>query len=144
MIAFSQFFIILDSFSPICNYSYHIFGIEGTFLTEKIRLTLLLKMIIDTNDQVLVFDWVIVERENLDSWNWFLYHLCKAIPDVTNINTLMIFKREKVLKKNVLAMKINQDVFYFYHFYDLKKTLSIVMVIILVIRHFERLLEWKP
>ena len=106
------------------NYCYYIFDVDGTFLTRTFCLTLLLAITIDANNQVLILAWALVEGENLSSWNYFLYHLRKAIPGVNYSNAIMISKREKRLEKDAVALNMNKDILYVYYCCHLKENIN--------------------
>jgi hypothetical protein len=49
-----------------------VFSIDGTFLIDKYRGTLLIAISCDTNNKLIPLVFALVERENNDSWGWFL------------------------------------------------------------------------
>uniref|UniRef100_K3ZEI7 SWIM-type domain-containing protein n=1 Tax=Setaria italica TaxID=4555 RepID=K3ZEI7_SETIT len=52
---------------------YHpVFSIDGTFLIGKYRGTLLIVISYDANNMLVTLAFALVERENNDSWGWFL------------------------------------------------------------------------
>lgn len=120
---FSRFFVAPAASVSAWNYCHHIFGVDGTFLTGKFRLTLLLAVTIDANNLVLILAWAIVEGENLSSWNHFLYHLRKAILGVNHGDTIKISDREKGLKKGAAALNVNEDVLHVYCCRHLKENM---------------------
>uniref|UniRef100_K3XQJ4 MULE transposase domain-containing protein n=1 Tax=Setaria italica TaxID=4555 RepID=K3XQJ4_SETIT len=50
----------------------HVFSIDGTFLIGKYRGTLLIAISCDANNMLVPLAFALVERENNDSWGWFL------------------------------------------------------------------------
>jgi hypothetical protein len=49
-----------------------VFSIDGTFLIGKYRGTLLIAISCDANNKLVPLAFSLVERENNDSWGWFL------------------------------------------------------------------------
>jgi hypothetical protein len=49
-----------------------VFSIDGTFLISKYRGTLLIAISCDANNKLVPLAFALVERENNDSWGWFL------------------------------------------------------------------------
>uniref|UniRef100_K3YL30 SWIM-type domain-containing protein n=1 Tax=Setaria italica TaxID=4555 RepID=K3YL30_SETIT len=49
-----------------------VFSIDGTFLISKYRGTLLIAISCDANNMLVPLAFALVERENNDSWGWFL------------------------------------------------------------------------
>jgi hypothetical protein len=49
-----------------------VLSIDGTFLVGKYRGTLLIAISCDTNNKLVPLAFALVERENNDSWGWFL------------------------------------------------------------------------
>jgi hypothetical protein len=49
-----------------------IFSIDGTFLIGKYQGTLLIAISYDTNNKLVPLAFALVEKENNDSWGWFL------------------------------------------------------------------------
>jgi hypothetical protein len=49
--------------------------IDGTFLTDKYKGTILTTVAADSNNQLLPLVIAFAERENGDSWYWFLERL---------------------------------------------------------------------
>jgi hypothetical protein len=49
-----------------------VFSIDDTFLIGKYRGTLLIAISCDTNNKLVSLAFALVERENNDSWGWFL------------------------------------------------------------------------
>nr|XP_020159136.2 uncharacterized protein LOC109744432 [Aegilops tauschii subsp. strangulata] len=49
-----------------------VLSVDGTFLTEKYKGTLLVAIAADANNQLLPIAYALVESENKDSWLWFL------------------------------------------------------------------------
>jgi hypothetical protein len=53
--------------------------IDGTFLTGKYRLQMLIAIGVDGNNQLLPVAFAFVESENTDSWYWFLKRVKLAV-----------------------------------------------------------------
>lgn len=66
-IALDEYFIAPSASKYCLQASRRIIGLDGTFLTGKLVLTLLLAVGIDANGQTTILAWAIVESENLDS-----------------------------------------------------------------------------
>ena len=49
-----------------------VMSIDGTHLYEKYKITLLIAMGYDGNNQLFPLEFSIIEGENIDSWGWFL------------------------------------------------------------------------
>jgi hypothetical protein len=49
-----------------------VFSIDGTFLIGKYRGTLLIAISCDANNKLVPLAFALVEKENNDSWGWFL------------------------------------------------------------------------
>lgn len=50
---------------------------------------------LDTDGQIVLLAWAVVESENNDSWSYFMYHLKVAIPQVLDV--IIISDRDKGL-----------------------------------------------
>ncbi len=70
---------------------------DGTFLTGKFVLTLLLAVGIDANGCNVILAWAVVESENQDSWEYFLRHLRRCIPEIASEPCVFISDRDKGL-----------------------------------------------
>ena len=46
--------------------------VDGTFLTGKYRGTLMMAAAVDPEDQIVPMAFVLAERENNESWSWFM------------------------------------------------------------------------
>jgi hypothetical protein len=46
--------------------------VDGTFLTEKYRGTLMMAAIVDPEDQIVPMAFALAEGENNSSWSWFM------------------------------------------------------------------------
>jgi hypothetical protein len=46
--------------------------VDGTFLTNKYRGTLMMAVIVDPEQQLVPLDFALAESENDDSWSWFM------------------------------------------------------------------------
>ena len=49
-----------------------VFSIDGTFLISKYQSTLLIAISYDANNKLVPLAFALVEKENNDSWGWFL------------------------------------------------------------------------
>jgi len=49
-----------------------VFSIDDTFLLGKYQGTLLIAISIDANNKLVPLAFALVEKENKDSWGWFL------------------------------------------------------------------------
>jgi hypothetical protein len=49
-----------------------VFSIDGTFLLGKYQGTLLIAISVDANNKLVPLAFALVEKENKDSWGWFL------------------------------------------------------------------------
>ena len=54
------------------NHCHPILSIEGTHLYGKYKDTLMIAMGCDGNNKLFSLAFAITERENIDSWEWFL------------------------------------------------------------------------
>ena len=46
--------------------------VDGTFLTEKYRGTLMMVVVVDPKDQIVPMAFALAEGENNESWSWFM------------------------------------------------------------------------
>jgi hypothetical protein len=46
--------------------------VDGTFLTEKYRGTLMMVVVVDLEDQIVPMAFALAEGENNESWSWFM------------------------------------------------------------------------
>jgi hypothetical protein len=46
--------------------------VDGTFLTEKYRGTLMMAVVVDLEDQIVPMAFALAEGENNESWSWFM------------------------------------------------------------------------
>jgi len=72
---------------------------DGTFLTGRFVLTLLLAVGIDANGHNVILAWAVVESENRDSWEYFLRLLRRCIPEITSVPCVFISDRDKGLQE---------------------------------------------
>jgi hypothetical protein len=72
---------------------------DGTFLTGRFILTLLLAVSIDANGHNVILAWAIVESENRGSWEYFLRLLRRCIPEVASEPCVFISDRDKGLQE---------------------------------------------
>jgi hypothetical protein len=49
-----------------------VFSIDDTFLLGKYQDTLLIVISVDANNKLVPLAFALVEKENKDSWRWFL------------------------------------------------------------------------
>jgi transposase-like protein len=74
-----------------------IIAVDGTFLTGRFKLTLLLAVGIDADGHNVILAWAVVESENTSSWEYFLRHLRRCIPEITSERCVFISDRDKGL-----------------------------------------------
>jgi transposase-like protein len=72
--AFWIFGQCVEAFKHCCD----VLSIDGTFLTGKYEGTLLIAIGIDADHQLVHLAFAIMEKENNDSWGWFL-HLVRRV-----------------------------------------------------------------
>lgn len=72
---------------------------DGTFLTGRFVLTLLLAVGIDADGRNVILAWAVVESENQGSWEYFLRLLRRCIPEVSSEPCVFISDRDKGLLK---------------------------------------------
>lgn len=70
---------------------------DGTFLTGRFKLTLLLAVSIDADGRNVILAWAVVESENRDSWEYFLRLLRRCIPEIISERCVFISDRDKGL-----------------------------------------------
>jgi hypothetical protein len=56
-----------------------VLSLDDTFLTEKYEGTMLIVIGIDADRQLVPLAFAIVEKENSDSWGWFLRLICRVV-----------------------------------------------------------------
>src|SRR5436305_86623 len=74
-----------------------IVAVDGTFLTRRFRLILLLAVGIDADGHNCILAWAVVESENASSWGYFLRLLRRSIPEITSERCVFISDRDKGL-----------------------------------------------
>ena len=62
-----------------------VISVDGTFLTNKYRGTLLIAVVMDGNNHIFPIAFAIVDSENDVAWQWFFEHLRNAIGDCNGI-----------------------------------------------------------
>jgi transposase-like protein len=72
---------------------------DGTFLTGRFVLTLLLAIGIDANGHNVILAWAVVESENRDSWEYFLRLLRRCILEIASEPCVFILDRDKGLQE---------------------------------------------
>ena len=72
---------------------------NGTFLTRRFVLTLLLAIGIDADGHNVILAWAVVESENRDSWEYFLRLLRRCIPEITSEPCVFISDHDKGLQE---------------------------------------------
>ena len=70
---------------------------DGTFLTRRFNLTLLLAVGIDADGRNVILAWAVVESENRDSWEYFLRLLRRCIPEIISERCVFISDGDKGL-----------------------------------------------
>jgi hypothetical protein len=71
--------------------------VDGTFLTGRFKLTLLLAVGVDADGRNVILAWAIVESENASSWEYFLRLLRRSIPEITSEWCVFILDYDKGL-----------------------------------------------
>jgi transposase-like protein len=78
--------------------------IDGTFLTEKYKGTILTVVATDDNNQLLPLAIAFAEGENGDSWYWFLDRLKQmVVGDVSDV--CVIYDRHKCILQAISDIK---------------------------------------
>ena len=78
--------------------------IDGTFLTEKYKSTILTVVAADSNNQLLLLAIAFVEGENGDSWHWFLERLKNMVIEEVQ-NVCVIHDRHKGILQAISDIK---------------------------------------
>jgi hypothetical protein len=60
-------------------------ALDGTFLINCFRKTLLTATSRTANGKIILLAWAIVESENTNSWEWFLLLLLKTLPTLGQV-----------------------------------------------------------
>lgn len=90
-------FIVPEATKICFSESRRLICIDGTFLTGKFVMTLLLAVGVDANGQTTVLAWAVVESENSESWSYFVNHLKLALVEVLQEPVVFISDRDKGL-----------------------------------------------
>ena len=96
---FQRIFICPQESGNSFQYCRHFIAVDGTHLTGKFRMTLLLAVTIDAAGHNLLLAWSVVESENESSWEYFFHQLQIAIPAIRSEPTILISDRDKGLIK---------------------------------------------
>lgn len=70
---------------------------DGTFLKARFVLTLFLAVGINADGRNVLLVWGVVESDNRDSWEWFLRHLHRSIPEISSEACTLVSDRDKGL-----------------------------------------------
>ena len=75
---------------------------DGTFTKSRYRMTLLVAVTIDGNDETLPLCWALVPMENIDHWSWFMkqFALC-FYHFMVDPDTVVISDRDKGIQEAV-------------------------------------------
>lgn len=57
-------------------------AVDGTFCKTRFVQTLLIAVSIDANSHIVLLAWAVVDSENKDAWEYFMFHLKRAIPQI--------------------------------------------------------------
>ena len=76
------------------------FGVNGTYISSQFRMTLLIVVGIDANNETLPLAWALVPIENQAWWTWFFKQFYKAFEYLWS-NTCFILDREKGIPKAI-------------------------------------------
>ena len=80
-------------FMAICK---RIIGLGGCFLKGVFEGQILSAMAKNDKDNIHPLDWVVVELENEDSWNWFIDILIKDLGKSNDTGWTLISDRQKI------------------------------------------------
>lgn len=80
--------------------------VHGTFCKARFVQTLLMAVSIDANGHIVLLAWAVVESEKKDMWEYFMFHLKHAIPQI--MEATIISDRDKGLQsaEEILGPKI--------------------------------------
>ena len=77
-------------------------ALDGTFTKAKHRLTLLIAVAIDGNNETLPVCWALVPTENKEHWTWFIELLAESFTYFANFSTAVVISdRDKGLAEAV-------------------------------------------
>ena len=94
---FDRFYVSFDSLRDIWLASVRpIFGIDGCFLKTTTKGQLLAAVGRDTNNHINPFAWVVVHKENTDTWAWFLQKLKNDLNLGNGDGFTLVSDRQKV------------------------------------------------
>lgn len=81
-------------------------AVDGTFCKARFVETHLVAVSIDANGHIISLAWAVVQSENKDTWEYFMLHLKRAIPQI--MEATIISDRDKGLQsaEEILAPKI--------------------------------------
>ena len=84
-------------------------ALDGTYLRNCYRQTLLLAVGRNGNNESWIIAWAIVESENDESWDWFVERLCKCVPSLTNRSEWPRFQTPcSISDRNASALKAQE------------------------------------
>lgn len=107
---FGRIFVAPSASRSCLSECRRVVGFDGTFLTGKFVLTLLLAVGIDANGETTILAWAIVESENLESWKYFFSHLQLAMPEVFQELLVTISDRDKGLNAGNVKLELPDTV----------------------------------
>lgn len=85
-------------------------SVDGTFTTGKFVMALLLAVGVDSNGEVVVIAWAIVEAESRASWLYFMDHLKIALPEFKNEDVILMSDRDKGLQDSNTRLDLGENV----------------------------------
>ena len=102
-VAFKIFYICFDvckkGFLASCR---KVIGIDGCFFKGACNGELVCAIGRDANNQMYSIAWAVVEKETMDSWEWFLGLLCKDLGITDGKEWVIISDQQKVSPKVIL------------------------------------------
>ena len=96
---FKYFFLAFDASIAGWRYCRPVISVDGTFLTNKFKETLLLATMLDVDNHVFPLALGVVDSENDASWTWFFEQLKCAIGDREEL--VIISDRNQCIPKAV-------------------------------------------
>jgi len=96
---FQHIFICPEKSAKPFEYCRHFIAIDGTHLTGKFCMTLLLAVTIDLQGQNLLLAWSVVKSKNESSWDYIFPQLQPAIPAIQTEPLTLISDHDKGLIK---------------------------------------------
>ena len=93
-LTFERIYIMWLASKKFLEYSRPIIYVDEIFLSGPNKKTLLLAVIKDSNDQLIILAYAVVESENKDSYSWFFTKLKRDF-EINNKKTIFYFDRDK-------------------------------------------------